>query len=84
MSDDNVSSIVIRMFHVGSFVKFTWWSDYKAPSMCQDDTGHVTWHVLKPGDTGVVMCHLDEDNVVVLFSNVDTLLKIHASMLVVV
>jgi hypothetical protein len=70
--------------HVGALVKFSWWSSYKAPSLYHDDAGHATWHELKPGDTGVVMSYLNEVEVIVLFSNVDTLLKIHTSMLVVV
>ena len=68
------------MFSVGEFVKFVWWSNYRAPSAEADDSGHVTWHEIHPGDTGVVLCN-HEDNVVVLFSNVDRLLRIHYTML---
>jgi hypothetical protein len=66
---------------VGSLVKFVWWSNYKAPSLSADDRGHVSWHELTPGDSGIVMSFLGEESVVVLFSKVSTLLKIHRSML---
>jgi len=65
---------------IGSLVKFNWWSDYKAASVSLDEDGHVSWHEIHPGDTGIVLC-VNEDVVVVLFSNVDTLLKVHESML---
>jgi hypothetical protein len=66
---------------IGLLVKFVWWSNYKAPSISTDDKGHVTWHEIHPGDTGIIFCTLTEDNVIVLFSGVDTLVKVHASML---
>jgi hypothetical protein len=70
------------MIRVGSFVKFNWWSNYRAPSMSLNDDGRSTWHELQPGTTGVVLCTYDDDeHVVVLFSTVDTLLKVHKSML---
>ena len=69
------------MFEVGSLVKFVWWSSYRSPSLSENDHGHVTWHELSPGDTGIVMSYLNESNVIVLFSKVRTLLRIHRSML---
>jgi hypothetical protein len=69
------------VLEVGSLVKFVWWSSYRAPSLTTDDHGHVTWHELNPGDTGIVISYLNEDNVVVLFSKVSRLLRIHRSML---
>jgi len=69
------------MITVGSLVKFVWWSDYKAPSVNEDHTGHVSWHIVKPGDTGIVLCEAEDDFIVVLFSNIDSLLKIHRTML---
>lgn len=69
------------MITVGTFVKFSWWSVYKAPSASKNDDGKTTWHDIKPGDTGIVLSLISSDYVVVLFSNVDTLLKIHLSML---
>lgn len=68
------------MISVGTLVKFKWWSDYRAPSATPGEDGHTTWHEIKPGDTGVVLC-LKEEHVIVLFSNVDTLLKVHLSMI---
>ena len=67
--------------NVGSLVKFTWWSSYKAPSVSVDETGHVTWHELTPGDTGIILELLNEETVVVLFSKIDTLIRIHRSMI---
>jgi hypothetical protein len=61
-------------------VKFVWWSSYKAPSALPNTGGRTTWHEIQPGDTGVVL-GLHDDNAVVLFSTVDTLLKIHRTML---
>jgi hypothetical protein len=69
------------MLTVGSFVKFVWWSEYKAPSITLNELGRVSWHEVHPGDTGIVICSNDDEYVVVLFSGVDTLLKIHRSML---
>lgn len=69
------------MFVVGTLVKFVWWSNYRAPSVVEDHTGHVTWHEVKPGDAGIVLCEAETDFVVVLFSNIDSILKIHHSML---
>jgi hypothetical protein len=69
------------MFSVGALVKFNWWSSYRAASATTDDTGHVTWHEIYPGDKGVVLCVGENDMTIVLFSNVDTLLRIHCSML---
>ena len=68
---------------VGSLVKFNWWSSYKAASATVDQYGHITWHELHPGDTVIVLCSNDE-TLIVLFSSVDTLLKVHESMLEVV
>ena len=67
------------MVSVGSFVKFTWWSSYKAPSVSNDD-GKTSWHEINPGDIGVVLCIKDEEHIVVLFSHVDSLLTVHKSM----
>jgi hypothetical protein len=72
------------MITVGSLVKFVWWSSYRAPSVVVDDKGHTSWHEVHPGDTGVVLCASEEDNVVVLFSHVDSLLRVSRSMLSVV
>ena len=44
------------MFSVGTLVRFNWWSSYRAASATADDTGHVTWHEIHPGDKGVVLC----------------------------
>lgn len=68
------------MFTSGELVKFSWWSTYKAPSFQPDYTGHATWHELKPGDTGVVIC-VELEDVVVLFSHIDLLVRVHESML---
>jgi hypothetical protein len=68
------------MLSVGSQVKFVWWSEYRAPSAKEDESGHVSWHSVKPGDTGIILCSFGE-SYVVLFSNIDALLKIHSSML---
>lgn len=70
------------MISVGSLVRFTWWSTYKAPSVSTDNAGRVSWHELKPGDAGVVLSFHDEMTAIVLFSSVDTLLKVNLSMLV--
>lgn len=67
--------------NVGSLVKFTWWSSYKAPSVAVDENGHTTWHELSPGDTGIILEFMNEETVVVLFSKIDTLIKIHRSMI---
>lgn len=72
------------MLSVGSLVRFTWWSSYKAPSVSTDNEGRVSWHELNPGDTGVVLSFHNEETAIVLFSTVDTLLKVHQSMLVLV
>lgn len=68
------------MLTVGSFVKFSWWSSYRAPSISSEDLEGVTWHELHPGDAGIVV-HIQAQKVVVLFSRIDTLLKVHESML---
>lgn len=59
---------------------FVWWSSYKAPSAQPDEMGHLTWHELHPGDTGIVI-KTEEDQTIVLFSHIDTLIKVHESML---
>lgn len=71
------------MITIGSFVRFVWLTSYKAPSLSVDDNGHVTWHELHPGDTGIVleMCKKEKEYAIVLFSNVDALLRVHMSML---
>ena len=65
-------------------MKFCWWSEYRAPSLGTNDIGHTTWHELKPGDKGVVVGHIDEDTVIVLFSSVDSLLRVNRMMLMLV
>lgn len=75
--------VLFNEMKVGSMVKFNWWSNYKAASIAVDQNGHVSWHEVHPGDTGIIFC-INEDAVVVLFSSVDTLLKVHKSMLEVV
>ena len=67
------------MVAVGTLVKFVWWTDYKAPSAGTDDKGHSSWHEIHPGDKGVVLC-VKDDYVVVLFSGVDTLLRLPHAM----
>jgi hypothetical protein len=70
------------MFLVGSLVKFVWWSNYRAPSVFKDAAGRTTWHEVHPGDTGVILGVMDDDETyIVLFSNVDAVLKIHKTML---
>lgn len=76
-----VTCLFISMMNVGSLVKFVWWSEYKAPSIGLNDKGHVSWHEIHPGDTGIIICMKDEDTMIVLFSGVDTLLRVHKSML---
>lgn len=69
----------------GSFVMFTHWSPYKAPSdSLVDEDELVVWQEVLPGDVGIVVKDerdKDNDQVVVLFSRMNTLLKIHVSML---
>lgn len=73
------------MILIGSFVKFTWWSNYIAPSAFENDTGHHTWHEIHPGMTGVILSACDQSTpgefYVVLFSGIDVPLKLHRSML---
>lgn len=66
---------------IGSLIKFIWWSSYKAPSVTLDDKGHSTWHELFPGDRGIVVGHINDQTSIVLFSSVDSLLKINNAML---
>jgi len=72
------------MIPVGSLVKFSWWSEYRAPSLSTNDLGYSTWHELRPGDRGVVVGHINEDTIIVLFSSVDSLLKVNKTMLALV
>jgi hypothetical protein len=73
------------MICVGSLVRFSWWSSYKAPSASTNSSGRVSWHEIQPGDTGVVLSFQDENtSAVVLFSKIDALLKVNLSMLVLV
>ena len=70
------------MFTVGSFVEFNWWSCYRAPSVYPDSNFNTTWHEVKPGDTGVVIGHIDEVKHSVLFISVPGIpLTVHVSML---
>ena len=66
---------------VGTLVRFSWWSSYKAPSITPDINDHISWHELSPGDRGIVVSHMGEDFVIVLFAKIDTFLKVHVSML---
>lgn len=69
----------------GTLVKFTHWTSYTAPAeSLVDEEGRSIWFEVLPGDVGVVI--KDErneiiDQVVVLFSRFNVLLKIHSSML---
>lgn len=75
------------MFTVGSFVEFTWWSSYHAPSVYPDSNYNTTWHKLNPGDKGVVIGIVigsiaNEIKYSVLFISVPGIpLSIHNSML---
>lgn len=69
------------MIPVGSFVKFVWWSDYRAPSAEVNEKGRTTWHTLRPGDTGIVLCSYEDGTVIVIFSSVDSLLRLPSNML---
>ena len=62
-------------------MKFSWWSDYRAPSAQSDGSGHFTWHEISPGTTGIVLCTYDDGMCVVLFNGVDNLLKVPTTML---
>jgi len=70
------------MLSIGTLVVFTWWSSYRAPSAVVNELGHVTWHEIKPGDKGVVVGHENDENLIVLFSSVDSLLRVNRVMLV--
>lgn len=69
------------MIAVGSLVKLSWWSVYRAPSANKNNEGKTTWHDVKPGDTGIVLSVFNGLHAIVLFSSVDALLKIHLSMI---
>lgn len=69
------------MLSIGSLVKFKWWSSYRAPSVMTDDDGHVTWHEIQPGEKGIILYIADDDTMIVLFSSVDSILKVHRLML---
>ena len=64
----------------GDFVKFSWWSAYRAPSININDNGLYTWHEILPGEVGIVLCTNDED-AAVLFPGIDVILRVHISML---
>lgn len=66
---------------VGTLVRFHWWTDYKAPSITPDVNGHITWHELHPGDTGIIVSEIGHDQVVVLFAKIDIFLQVNISML---
>lgn len=70
------------MLSIGTLVVFTWWSSYRAPSAVVNELGHATWHEIKPGDKGVVVGHENDENLIVLFSSVDSLLRVNRVMLV--
>ena len=75
------------MFTVGSFVEFTWWSNYYAPSVYSDGNYNTTWNKLNPGDKGVIIgiaigSIANEIKYSVLFISVPGIpLSIHNSML---
>lgn len=76
-------------FKAGQLVKFSWWSSYKAPSAIKDSVGHSEWYEIFPEDSGIVIQsqqnnQLDLDFIVVLFSRINKILKIHSSMLSIV
>jgi hypothetical protein len=74
-------------FTIGSMVRFSWWSSYKAPSDVLNASGHSIWYEIFPGDIGIVITDdrtATEDQLVVLFARTNLLLKIHASMLIVI
>lgn len=64
----------------GDFVKFVWWSTYKAPSIYTDQNGFHSWNDIFPGTTGIIICSNEYDSAV-LFSNVGCIVRIHNSML---
>jgi hypothetical protein len=71
-------------FKAGDMVKFSWWTSYKAPSLEFDLSGHSIWYEIFPNDTGIVIVDKGDDNsdfVIVLFSRMNKILKIHSSML---
>jgi hypothetical protein len=71
-------------YEVGDMVSFKWWSPYKAPCVCTDVNGHIIWKEVLPGDIGVVI-HPDDqtgtNTVVVFFSRINMMLRIHLLML---
>lgn len=69
------------MLPVGSLVKFSWWSTYKAPSLSTNELGHVSWHEINPGDRGVIVGYMSEESVIVLFSSIDSLLRVNRLMI---
>jgi len=68
-------------FPVGSMVKFTWWTEYTAPTTATDHNGHVVWCIIKPGDVGVVISRTDESHLLVIFSNQGRLATVNQDML---
>lgn len=71
-------------FSTGDMTKFNWWTSYKAPSLEFDFSGYSVWYEIFPGDTGIVIVdETDEESdfVIVLFSRINKILKIHSSML---
>jgi len=67
----------------GDFVKFVWWSTYKAPSIYTDHNGYYSWHEIEPESIGIVVCS-DESDSAVLFSNISCMVRIHNTMLKVI
>ena len=73
-------------FKAGQLVKFSWWSSYKEPSTIKNNDGHSVCYEIFPEDSGIVIqdqqnSQLDSDFIVVLFSRMNKILKIHSSML---
>lgn len=72
----------------GSLVKFSWWSNYRAPSAVPNEHGGRDWFEIEQDDHGVVVAadtetssSYDEDSVTVLFTRINKIVHIHASML---
>jgi len=73
----------------GDLVRFNFWTSYLAPGASEDTLGHVTWHELFPGDSGLVV-HVEsqvsasngqDDTVIVMFSRTNHLLRVRLNQL---
>lgn len=63
---------------------FDWMTTYMAPSFDFDSIGRVVWYEIMPSDIGIVLLDdtdAESDFVIVLFSRINKILKIHFSML---